>query len=173
MCETLFGSQETPLSRGGSNENCVIASCMGTVLPPAQLMAFRRGSRDWLWPFWLLAQWLGRAARKRWSQHAGDRWLNEMGGAMKVAFWAMLSVAAIALSGCTSAAERAAAVDAQEDMQCRSFGFKPGTESYGNCRLKLTNMRRQEEAAMMNYIMNSPTPRTTTCYNYGYTINCY
>jgi hypothetical protein len=36
---------------------------------------------------------------------------------------------------------------AADDRKCREYGFKPGTEAYGNCRLQLDQIRATEEAA--------------------------
>jgi uncharacterized protein YceK len=55
----------------------------------------------------------------------------------------------VALAGCSSyierlkAQEKAAedATKAADDVKCREFGFKPGTDGYGNCRLQLEQMR--------------------------------
>ena len=69
----------------------------------------------------------------------------------------------LALAGCTampenlylSAPERMQrererlrpAREAADDVKCRQFGFKAGTEAYGNCRLKLEQIRATEAAA--------------------------
>ncbi len=34
-----------------------------------------------------------------------------------------------------------------DDAKCREFGFEPGTEAYGNCRLQLEQIRATERAA--------------------------
>lgn len=58
------------------------------------------------------------------------------------------------LAGCSSDAinrfwgyptreERAAA----DDAKCRQYGFTPGTEGYGNCRLQLDQIRATKQAA--------------------------
>lgn len=36
---------------------------------------------------------------------------------------------------------------AADDAKCRELGFKPGTEGYGNCRLKLEEIRTIRNAA--------------------------
>jgi hypothetical protein len=36
---------------------------------------------------------------------------------------------------------------AADDAKCQRLGFKPGTEGYGNCRLKLDQIRATHEAA--------------------------
>ncbi len=54
----------------------------------------------------------------------------------------------LALASCVSAEEQAAldAAQAQADArECQSLGFKPGTNGFGNCMLKLKEIRAQEE----------------------------
>jgi len=54
------------------------------------------------------------------------------------------------LAACANDASRqaeAAKIDAQDDANCRELGFEPGTEAYGNCRLKLKEIRAQERAS--------------------------
>jgi hypothetical protein len=55
------------------------------------------------------------------------------------------------LSACAGdpAAEQAR-IDAIDNQNCIDLGFKPGTEPYGNCRLKLKEIRAQEEAKNAN-----------------------
>lgn len=53
-----------------------------------------------------------------------------------------------ALAACVSAEEQAAldAAQAEADArECRSLGFKPGSNGFGNCMLKLKEIRAQEE----------------------------
>ena len=38
-----------------------------------------------------------------------------------------------------------------DDAKCREYGFKPGTEAYGNCRLQLEQIRATRD--------NAPPPR--------------
>lgn len=61
---------------------------------------------------------------------------------MKRAIWL-----ALLLSGC-SAFEPAPPPDynAIDDSQCRSFGAKPGTDIYTNCRMQLASQREGEMA---------------------------
>lgn len=46
-----------------------------------------------------------------------------------------------------SSEERMAAHNAQDDQQCLSYGAKPGTDAYVNCRAQLEGGRRQADAA--------------------------
>lgn len=34
---------------------------------------------------------------------------------------------------------------AADDRKCREYGFKPGTEAYGNCRLQIDQIRATNE----------------------------
>ena len=36
--------------------------------------------------------------------------------------------------------------EAADDLRCRQFGFKPGTDAYGNCRLQREQIRATEHA---------------------------
>lgn len=68
----------------------------------------------------------------------------------------ILLVTLITLSACYSGPTREQIV-AQDDAYCQNIGFKPGTDGYGNCRLKRTQLRIQ--------INESEAIRT--CHNYG------
>lgn len=56
-------------------------------------------------------------------------------------------VLCLGLSACAGdpAAEQAR-LDAIDNQNCIDLGFKPGTEAFGNCRLKLKEIRAQEDA---------------------------
>ena len=66
-----------------------------------------------------------------------------------------LIVVALALSGCASPQQLAAA----DNAQCVNYGFQPGTEGYAGCRQRLDMARQQ---AQRQVLMNS-LPVTTTC----------
>lgn len=53
----------------------------------------------------------------------------------------------LALAACAGdpAAEQAR-LDAQDNQDCIDLGFKPNTEAYGNCRLKLKEIRAKQNA---------------------------
>jgi hypothetical protein len=38
--------------------------------------------------------------------------------------------------------------EAEDDARCRQFGFKPGTEAYGNCRIQRDQIRATRRAAV-------------------------
>ncbi len=66
----------------------------------------------------------------------------------------MLFCTSIVLISCTSpeqAAARRAAVERADNLECANLGFTQGTESFGNCRLKLREIRATE-----NSINNRP-----------------
>lgn len=53
------------------------------------------------------------------------------------------------LAGCMTPEQRAAEQarqDAYDDAQCQELRFRPGTEAYGNCRLKMREIRAREGA---------------------------
>ncbi len=71
-----------------------------------------------------------------------------------------------ALSGCVSPQVVAARQAAEDNAECVSLGFKPGTEAFGNCRLQLRSIRAMEaltdaarEAAMTPPSWNWPYMR--------------
>ena len=54
------------------------------------------------------------------------------------------ALACLLLAGCVSSQEIALA----DDRECVQLGFEPGTEGYGNCRLKLREIRALERQAL-------------------------
>ena len=50
----------------------------------------------------------------------------------------------LVLSGCVTRQE----IDAADHQECIDLGFVPGTEGYGNCRLKLREIRAMERQAL-------------------------
>ncbi len=57
----------------------------------------------------------------------------------------------VVLAACATPAERKAAQAAQEradNTECVRLGFKENTENFGNCILKLREIRVQEKAAL-------------------------
>jgi hypothetical protein len=64
---------------------------------------------------------------------------------------AMLTMLGTAmLASCQTPEQRAAEVtrlNNYDDQQCQQLGFRPGTEPYGNCRLKMREIRAQEGAS--------------------------
>lgn len=64
---------------------------------------------------------------------------------------AVLLLAALLLAGCgPSRTERIAAQNAEDHAHCLDLGFEEGTEAYGNCRLKLREIRAGEAADRSN-----------------------
>ena len=68
--------------------------------------------------------------------------------------WLSCAGLCLLLGGCVSAQDVAAA----DNQECIELGFEPGTEAYGNCRLKLREIRAMEHQAMavQNAYGNNP-----------------
>lgn len=66
---------------------------------------------------------------------------------MRHLFLSAALVAAGLAAGCTTPADRAAAaaaLDARDRADCKELGFTPDTEAFGNCVLKLKEIRARE-----------------------------
>ncbi len=50
------------------------------------------------------------------------------------------------LAACADPAAEQARRDAVDNQDCLDLGFKPGSEAYGNCRLKLKEIRAKDES---------------------------
>jgi len=60
----------------------------------------------------------------------------------------LLCAATLLLTACSTAEDRAreqALLERTDDKHCRELGFEPATEAYGNCRLKLKEIRASQE----------------------------
>lgn len=68
----------------------------------------------------------------------------------------------LALAACVSPEEQAAREAAQRQAdanECQNLGFKPGTNGFGNCMLKLKEIRAQEEnTRAIDRANNMPPP---------------
>lgn len=53
--------------------------------------------------------------------------------------------ASFALAACSDPAAEQARLDALDHKDCVELGFEPNTEAYGNCRLKMKEIRAKEE----------------------------
>jgi hypothetical protein len=53
----------------------------------------------------------------------------------------LVLAALAALFGCAPTPEAIAAMDQQDAQRCLSFGFQPGTNDYGMCRMQLAQER--------------------------------
>lgn len=53
----------------------------------------------------------------------------------------------LGLAACADPAAEQARLDAVDNQNCVDLGFKPGTEPYGNCRLKLKEIRAKQEGS--------------------------
>ena len=58
--------------------------------------------------------------------------------------WLASACLCLALGGCVSSQEIAVA----DNQECIELGFVPGTEAYGNCRLKLREIRALEHQTL-------------------------
>jgi hypothetical protein len=79
----------------------------------------------------------------------------------------LVFVALTALAGCAEyeakqreqAQAQAAAIAANEDATCRSYGAQPGSPGYIQCRMNLSNQRAQvdanDRAIAMQYLLNN------------------
>jgi hypothetical protein len=73
----------------------------------------------------------------------------------------MALTALLLLTGCVSAEEEAAKVAAQQQAdasECQRLGFKAGTDAFGNCVLKLQEIRAQEANTEQLRRANMPSP---------------
>src|SRR5260370_33497533 len=60
-------------------------------------------------------------------------------------------------------AQQAAAIAANDDGQCRSYGAAPGSQAYIQCRMNLDNQRAQMRTALASQLigrMTAPPPQT-------------
>ena len=71
-------------------------------------------------------------------------------------------LAVFVLSGCVTTQEQATI----DDDTCRSFGAKPGTDAYVQCRVAQQQQRTQIRAALIG----APAD---TCTKIGNTTSCY
>ncbi|MEQ8282841.1 MAG: hypothetical protein RIC04_11600 [Parvibaculum sp.] len=53
----------------------------------------------------------------------------------------------LALAACADPQAEQARLDALDHKNCTDLGFEPGTEAYGNCRLKMKEIRAKEEGS--------------------------
>jgi hypothetical protein len=52
----------------------------------------------------------------------------------------------LALAACADPAVEQARLEAEDHKNCVELGFEPNTEAYGNCRLKMKEIRAKENA---------------------------
>jgi hypothetical protein len=52
----------------------------------------------------------------------------------------------LAITACADPAAEQARLDAEDHKNCVELGFEPNTEAYGNCRLKMKEIRAKENA---------------------------
>lgn len=92
---------------------------------------------------------------------------------MRVVFVA--GALALVLAGCNASQPgrgellmSSAEVDAKDDALCRSYGAKPGTDVYVQCRMNAGNRRQAFKAAILN-----DTSCTSTRIGGTVQTNCY
>ena len=60
-----------------------------------------------------------------------------------------LGVLMAALAACASMAERTGKYDEADIARCTELGFTPGTDAFGECRLKLVEIRQAKRNAIL------------------------
>lgn len=58
---------------------------------------------------------------------------------------ALLAIPAIGLASCTGTQERQAQQRLENRQHCKELGFKEGTEAFGNCILKMREIRARQQ----------------------------
>ena len=58
---------------------------------------------------------------------------------------ALLAIPAAGLASCTSTEEQQAQQRLEDRQNCKELGFKEGTEEFGNCILKMREIRARKE----------------------------
>ncbi|MAB14604.1 hypothetical protein [Parvibaculum sp.] len=57
----------------------------------------------------------------------------------------MLALPALGLTACANTEERQAQQRLEDRQNCKDLGFKEGTEEFGNCILKMREIRARKE----------------------------
>lgn len=72
-----------------------------------------------------------------------------------------LIIASLSLlcSGCLTTEEQAAQIAAADDASCQSYGAKPGTDIYIQCRMQKDQQRQANRAAVAAAIASQPAPQ--------------
>ena len=79
---------------------------------------------------------------------------------MLVRYFALLILSVLA-TACQTPEE----IAADDDSQCRSYGAKPGSDAYVNCRVAQQKIRSDENIASAS--------GNTTCTTFGNTVSCF
>ena len=58
---------------------------------------------------------------------------------------ALLAMPALGLAACTNTEEQQAQQRLEDRQNCKQLGFKEGTEEFGNCILKMREIRARRE----------------------------
>lgn len=92
-----------------------------------------------------------------------------------------LAAALTLLAGCANHEQKAAEQAANDDAQCQSYGAKPGTDAYIQCRVSLSEQHAQADQArkqraiqaLQNYHPpQSAQPTPVNTYQLPTTVNC-
>jgi hypothetical protein len=70
---------------------------------------------------------------------------------------------ALAMSGCVTPQEREAMQTRADDASCQSYGAKPGSPEYVQCRTAKSQQHEMANATMAAAVISSPT-----CTSFGY-----
>jgi hypothetical protein len=85
-----------------------------------------------------------------------------------------LLLTAILLCGCMTREQQVAEQNARDDQKCMSYGARPGTDAYINCRAQLDGARTTaaaiEEAAPPRPVVQPSGP--VTCLKTGTMVTC-
>jgi hypothetical protein len=84
----------------------------------------------------------------------------------------MLLVSAMLLCGCMTREERIAAQNARDDQKCLSYGARPGTDAYVNCRAQLDGARTTAAAIEDAAPLPAPARGPVTCMKTGTMVTC-
>lgn len=76
----------------------------------------------------------------------------------------------ILVGGCVAAGERALQLAAADDTACQSYGARPGSDAYIQCRTTKSMQHEAASAAIRAAIVGAPP---SSCTTIGITTNCY
>jgi hypothetical protein len=89
---------------------------------------------------------------------------------MRSLFLLVVALCTLPICGCVTGGPHSPEVAAIDDKECQSYGAKPGTSEYIQCRV---TKNQQHEAAMATVLAGSSGGGSTTCQSYGNTTSCY
>jgi hypothetical protein len=91
--------------------------------------------------------------------------------------WTAIGTALILMTGCVTDEEAASQQAVSDDAKCQSYGAKPGTDPYIQCRVALGQQQMQADQARkqraLQYLMNQQAqPQPLNTYQLPPTVNC-